>query len=43
MENPFLMGCKKEQFDCSKCEWNDSFCIDLNAQNVNGMTHFELT
>ena len=35
------------QFECSTCEWNDpfgfkTFSINLNVQNVNGMTPFDL-
>ena len=39
------MACKEGQFDAVKLMVNDqfnTFSINLNAQYVNGMTHFNL-
>ena len=33
------MACKEEQFDVVKKQFK-AFGINLNAQHVNGMTHF---
>ena len=38
------MACRKGQFDVVELMVNDQFkaiTINLNAQNVNGMTHFD--
>ena len=45
METRFHMTCEKGQFDVVELMVNDqfkTFCINLNAQDVNGMTHFDL-
>ena len=36
------MACKEGQFDVVKLMTNDQFSINLNAQNVNGTTPFDL-
>ena len=46
MENSILIfvACKKGQFDVVELMVNDQFkaiTINLNAQHVNGMTHFD--
>ena len=36
------MACKKGQFDVAELMLINQFkCINLNAQHVNGMTHFD--
>ena len=38
------MACKKEQFDVVELMANNqfkTFSINMNAQHVNGMTHFD--
>ena len=40
MKTPFHMACKKGQFDV--VEIIMLFSINLNTQDVNGMTHFDL-
>ena len=39
------MACKEGQFDAVELMLNDqfkTFSINLNAQHINGMTHFDL-
>ena len=35
------MACKKGRFDVVKLMAKNHFSINLNAQHVNGMTHFD--
>ena len=36
------MACKEGQFDVVELIVNNQFSINLNAQNVNGMTPFDI-